>query len=60
MSHPKLFQKEDKYQALDFQESMDKKILKLATLKSSSRLNMQRPREENYKALNAAEDNGAT
>ena len=45
---------------LDLQESLDKIILKLSTLKSYACLNMQRLREENDEALNAAEDNGAT
>ena len=39
---------------------MGKKILKLATLNSSARLNMQRLREEHEKAPNAARDNGTT
>ena len=51
---------QEKDQVLDLQERMDKTILKLATLKSSARLNMQRLREEHNEALNAAKDNGAT
>ena len=37
-----------------------KKILKLSTLKSSTRLNIQRLREENDEALNDAKENGTT
>ena len=44
---------------LGFQEQMVKK-LKLATLKSSARLNMQVVREYHYKALNGARENGIT
>ena len=45
---------------LYLQELMDKIILKIATLKSPNRLNMQRLREERDEALNAAKDNGTT
>ena len=37
---------------------MAKKILKLVTLKSSARSNMQRLSEEHIEVLNAAMDNG--
>ena len=37
MSDTKLAQKEEKDQVLDLQEPMDKKILKLATLKISTK-----------------------
>ena len=39
---------------------MGKTILKLTTLKSSARLNMQQLIEEHDEALNAAKDNGTT
>ena len=39
---------------------MNKKILKLETLKSSSRLNIQKLREEHNEALNAVKGNGTT
>ena len=45
---------------ISLQELMGKKILKIATLKSSACLNMQRLREEHDKALNAAKKNGTT
>ena len=45
---------------LDLQEIMDKTILKLATLKSSACLNIQRLREEHKEALNSAKNNGTT
>ena len=57
-NYAKLSQKEEKDQVLDFQERMDKTILKLSTLKTSARLNMQRLIEEHDEALNAAKDNG--
>ena len=56
----KLPQKEEKGQVLDFQESMDKIILKIAILKSSTRLNMQQLIEEDDEALSATNDNGKT
>ena len=56
----KLAQREERDQVLDLQEYMDKTILKLSTLKSSTRLNMQQLREEHDEALNAANDNGET
>ena len=37
---------------------MDKNIIKLVTLKSSTRLNMQQLREQRYEALNASKQNG--
>ena len=60
MSHPKISQKEDKDQVLDLQETMDKTILKVSTLKSSTYFNVQLLREEHDEELNAAENNGAT
>ena len=42
---------------LGVQELMDKTILKLAILKSSTRLNIKQLREEHDKALNVAKDN---
>ena len=56
----KLAQKEEKYQVLDFQERTDKTILKLATPKSSARLNIQRLKEEQDEAMNSAKDNDTT
>ena len=41
-----------------FQERMDKTILKQATLKCSTHLNMQQPREKHDEALNVVEENG--
>ena len=41
----KLAHKEEKYQVLDVQEHMDKKILKLSTLKSFAHLNIQQLQE---------------
>ena len=41
----KLFKKEERDQALDLQECMYKKSLKISTLNRSARLNMQRQRE---------------
>ena len=43
--------KEEKEQVIDFQEHMDKKLLKISTLKISTRLNMQKLREEYNEAL---------
>ena len=54
----KLYQKEERDQVLDMQELMGKQILKLATLKISSRFNMQQLREEHDEVLNAAKENG--
>ena len=45
---------------LNFQKRMGKTIIKLATLKSSTRLNLHQLREEHNEGLNAAEDYGAT
>ena len=45
---------------LDLQERMDKKIVKLATLKSSASLNTKLLREEHNEALNTTKDNGPT
>ena len=45
---------------LALQERMEKKILKLSTLKSYAHLNMQQLREEHDEALNATNDNGTT
>ena len=45
---------------IDFQEHMDKKLLKISTLKISTRLNMQKLREEYNEALNSAKENGTT
>ena len=56
----KLDRKEEKDQVIDSQERMVKKILKLATLKTSSCFNMQQLREEHDKALNNAKENGTT
>ena len=56
----KLYQKEEKDHVLNFQERMGKIILKLATLKISACLNMQRLREEPNGELNYAKDNGTT
>ena len=53
-----LTQKEEKEQMLYLQEQMDKLIIKLATLKSSTRLNMQQLRGEHYEALDASKHNG--
>ena len=44
---------------LDLQERMDRKILTIATPKSSVHLSMQKLREEHDEVLNTAEDNGA-
>ena len=52
--------KEEKEQVIDFQEHMDKKLLKISTLKISTRLNMQKLREEYNEALNSAKENGTT
>ena len=52
--------KEDKDQVIDLQEHMDKSILKLATLKKSTSLNIQRLREYYSEALNSAKNNGTT
>ena len=41
-------------------KSRTKKNIKIATMKSSSHLNMQQLTEENYEVLNAAKDNGTT
>ena len=46
--------KEEKYQVIDFKERMEKKILKLATLKISTSLNMKQLREEHDEALNSS------
>ena len=43
---------------LDLKEHTDKIIPKVATLKSSTHLNMQQLREEHDEALNASKDNG--
>ena len=59
-NYVKLAQKEEKDQVLDLQERMDKKIIKPSTLKISTRLNIKKPREKNYEALNVATDNGTT
>ena len=56
----KLSQREEKYQVLDFQERMEKTILKLATLKRSTHFSMQQLIEEEDEALNVAKDNGTT
>ena len=45
---------------LDLYTSMDKKILRLTTLKSFARLNMHQMIEEHGEALNVAKDNGTT
>ena len=52
-------QKEEKYQVLNFQEKIGKK-LKLETLKISERLNMQKLSEEHNEALNAVNNNYTT
>ena len=39
---------------------MGKEIIKLASLKSSTRLNIQKLREEHDKYLNATKENGTT
>ena len=56
----KLAQKQKRDQVLHLYTRMDKKILKLTTLKSFARLNMQRVIEEHSEALNVAKDNGTT
>ena len=53
----KLAQKEEKDQVFDLKERMKKK-LKLATLKISARLNMQRLREEHNEVLNSSKKKG--
>ena len=45
-NYTKLVQKEEKDKVLDLKEKMEKTILKIATLKSYTRLNMQQLREE--------------
>ena len=56
----KLAHKEENDQWLDLKELMDKTILKLATLKSSTRLNMQQLREEHNEDMNATKENVTT
>ena len=56
----KLAQKQDKGHVIYLKEKTDKTILKLATLKISTNLNMQRLREEHDEALNFSKDNGTT
>ena len=51
-------QKEEKGQVFDLKELMERKILRLSTLKSSTHLSMQRLREEHDKVMNYAKDNG--
>ena len=55
----KLAQKEEKGPILDLKKRT-KKILKLSTLKSFTRFNMQQLREEYDEALNSAKENGTT
>ena len=59
-NYEKLDQKELKDQWLNLQELTDNNFLELATLKSSTRLNMQRLREEHDEVINDAKDNGTT
>ena len=53
-----LDQKEEKEKILDFKYHIETKCLQIATMKSSTRLNMQELREEHYEALNASKHNG--
>ena len=53
----KLAQKEEKDQVFDLKERIKKK-LKLATLKISARLNMQRLSEEHNEVLKSSKKNG--
>ena len=53
-NYAKLDQKEEKDQVVDSQERMYKIILKLAFLKSSTRLNMKKLREKDDEVLNDA------
>ena len=55
-----MYQKDENDQVLDLRERTDKKIIKIATLKSSTHLNMQQMREVHNEALNATKDNGTT
>ena len=54
------FKKEEKKQVIDLQEQMRVESLKLATLKSSARLNMWQRIEDRYEALNSVKENGTT
>ena len=56
----KLSHKDEKYKVIDLKDHMEKKILKIATLKISARLNMHWLIEENDEALNASKENGTT
>uniref|UniRef100_A0A7S4JL07 Uncharacterized protein n=1 Tax=Odontella aurita TaxID=265563 RepID=A0A7S4JL07_9STRA len=56
----KVAQEEEKDQVLDLQARMDKTILQLATLKSSTRVNMARIKGEHEKELKAAKDSSAS
>ena len=59
-NYEKLSQKEEKKHVLDFQECTEKRILKLATLKISSHLNIHQLREEHNEVQNTAKENGIT
>ena len=54
----KLVEKEEKYQRIYFQERMDKTVLRLSTLDSSTYSNMQRVLDEHNEALSVAKDKG--
>ena len=58
-NYAKLYRKEEKDQVLNLQEKWGK-IVKLATLKSSTRFNMHQLREEHNKVLNASNNKGTT
>ena len=59
-NNEKLAQKQENDGVIDLQERMDKIILKVATLKSSARLNMQQLVEVHDEVMNDSKDNGTT